>query len=442
MAIGSGLSASLGIAAETYTSPVVTIAITGSPTGGTFTVTVNGATTSAIAYNASAATVASAIQVLDTVQSATTLTSSGGPLPGTSVLVTMGGILTNGASPTVSAAGAFTGGSSPAVTATVTTAGSGYGTYATPTRFLEFKSEALKLQMTPTPSAALRQSNRVLRKDRWLPNKKGAAGTIDMEIASNGFGLVLAMMTGTQASATTPTNGVLTRQFTFTPADLFGQSYTIQVGRPTNTGVVSPFSYQGCKVADWTITNTIDALLDLQLTIDAQDEVLTQSYATPSYPSSQQLFSFTGAQVTIDGGNFDTRNLSIKMTNGIKSDRYLMRGDSRKREPILNAMAQISGTLEFEFPNTYIQQRFNSLTSAGALMAVTATWTGSQIENVASPGPYYNQVQITMPYCRVDGDTPTVPGPEILLQQVPFMALYDGTTAPISIVYTTTDTAL
>lgn len=442
VAIGSGISAQLGIAAEVYTSPVVTVAITGTPTGGTFTVTINGATTSAIAYNATAATVASAIQVLDTVQSATTLTASGGPLPGTAAVVTMGGVLTNGASPTVSATSSLAGGSSPAVTATVTTQGSGYATYATPTRFLEMKSESLNLQMSTINSAAVRAGNRVMRKDRFIQNKKGAAGPISLEFATNGFGQVLQMMTGTAASPTTPANGVLARQYTFMPADMYGQSWTIQLGRPNVTGNVTPFTYVGSKVVDWSITGQLDAILDLSLTIDAQDEVLTQSLASASYPTSQSLFSFTGAQVTVDGGAYDTRGVSFKATNGIKTDRYLLRGDSRKREPIINAMSSITGSLDMEFQSTYTQTHFNSSTAAGALMAVTATWTGSLIETVASPGPYYQQLQITVPFARVEGDTPNVAGPDVLTQSVPFTALWDGTTAPITIVYTTTDTSL
>src|SRR6266851_2233169 len=49
------------------------VQLTGSPTGGTFTLTFNGQTTSAIAYNASAATVQSALQALSTIGSGNAL---------------------------------------------------------------------------------------------------------------------------------------------------------------------------------------------------------------------------------------------------------------------------------------------------------------------------------------------------------------------------------
>jgi hypothetical protein len=63
------------------TNEVQTITLTGSPTGGTFTLTFNGQTTAPIAYNASAATVDSALEALSNIGSGdvSVTGSSGGP---------------------------------------------------------------------------------------------------------------------------------------------------------------------------------------------------------------------------------------------------------------------------------------------------------------------------------------------------------------------------
>jgi HK97 family phage major capsid protein len=63
------------------TNEVQTVTITGSATGGTFTLTFRGATTSGLAYNAAAATVQTALQGLSTIGSgnATVSGSAGGP---------------------------------------------------------------------------------------------------------------------------------------------------------------------------------------------------------------------------------------------------------------------------------------------------------------------------------------------------------------------------
>lgn len=65
-----------------------TLTITGVPTGGTFTITVGNKVTSAIAYNATAATVQVALVALSTV-GAGGAAVTGGPLPGTPLVITL-----------------------------------------------------------------------------------------------------------------------------------------------------------------------------------------------------------------------------------------------------------------------------------------------------------------------------------------------------------------
>jgi hypothetical protein len=98
------------------------VTITGTPTGGTFTLTFNNLTTAAIAYNATAAQVASALQALANVGPVGCACFSG-PLPGANVLVQFIGALF-GPQPLMTANGAaLTGGSSPTVTVVRLTVG-------------------------------------------------------------------------------------------------------------------------------------------------------------------------------------------------------------------------------------------------------------------------------------------------------------------------------
>jgi hypothetical protein len=107
------------------TDEVQTVTITGSPTGGTFTLTYAGDTTDPIAYNATAAQVKSALAALDTLD-AEDITVTGGPGPGTAWTVTFGGSDSDGVNVAqMTSAGSFTGGSSPAVAVATTTAGDG-----------------------------------------------------------------------------------------------------------------------------------------------------------------------------------------------------------------------------------------------------------------------------------------------------------------------------
>lgn len=99
------------------------IAVTGSPTGGTFTLTFSGQTTSTIAWNASAGAVQTALEALSNIAPGDVV-CTGGPLPGTPVVVTFSGQYagTDVALMTDNDAG-LTGGTTPAVTVTTTTPG-------------------------------------------------------------------------------------------------------------------------------------------------------------------------------------------------------------------------------------------------------------------------------------------------------------------------------
>lgn len=101
------------------------ITITGTPTGGTFTLTFDGQTTGNIAYNATAAAVKTALDALSNLEVVDT-TTSGGPLPGAAVSVTFAttGQYAGEDVPQMTADGTLlTGGTDPEVTVSTTTQG-------------------------------------------------------------------------------------------------------------------------------------------------------------------------------------------------------------------------------------------------------------------------------------------------------------------------------
>jgi hypothetical protein len=105
------------------TTEVQQVAITGAPTGGTFTLVYGGVTSGTIAWNASAATVQTTLRAMSSIGS-TGVTVTGGPGPGTPWVVTFGGTLayTNVAQFTLGT-NSLTGGTSPAPVFSTTTAG-------------------------------------------------------------------------------------------------------------------------------------------------------------------------------------------------------------------------------------------------------------------------------------------------------------------------------
>ncbi len=99
-----------------------TVTITGTPTGGTFTLTLNGETTTAINHNATAATVQLALEALPSLEGDDT-TTAGGPGPGTPYTVDFTGTLAGTNVAQMTAAHVFTGGTTPNIAVTTTTPG-------------------------------------------------------------------------------------------------------------------------------------------------------------------------------------------------------------------------------------------------------------------------------------------------------------------------------
>jgi len=104
-------------------SAIQTLSVGGNPTGGSFTLSFGGQTSGALAFNATAAQVQSALQSVATIGPGG-VTCSGGPLPGTPVLIAFAGPLALRTQPLITVgANNLTGGATPAPSVVQTTAG-------------------------------------------------------------------------------------------------------------------------------------------------------------------------------------------------------------------------------------------------------------------------------------------------------------------------------
>lgn len=123
--VSTRLDSAMGIAPERNEVQSIIIGGTVPPTGGTFTLTYAGQTTAGIAFDATAATIATALIALSNIGPGE-VTGSGGPMPDTLALMTFSGTLgsTNLAAMTGSAA-SLTGGTGNVVT--IAEATKGYG---------------------------------------------------------------------------------------------------------------------------------------------------------------------------------------------------------------------------------------------------------------------------------------------------------------------------
>lgn len=302
-----------------------------------------------------------------------------------------------------------------------------YGTAVAATKFFEFTDESIEGKYERIDSEAIRAGARALRADRFAPNAKGAEGDVKMEVLSGGFEFWLKHMLGGVVSGT-PTGGFTT--YTATLGDLNGKSFTAQVGRVDNTGTKIPFTYQGGKVKEWEITNAVDELLKLSVSCDFAKETIgasTGAYAlaTPTYVANTKLFSFGGGTVTVGGSAFEINDFSLKASNGLKEDRYFIRSNGQKSEPLESDLRKYEWSVKGEFSGTAHVNRVASAIASGAVADLTVLWDG----------PDGSQFKIQMPFARFDEGPVSVGGLEVIGQDLSGVALTDGTASPVTITY-------
>lgn len=310
-----------------------------------------------------------------------------------------------------------------------------YGTYVVPTRFLEVRSEGLTFNRETIQSEGIRKGSTVRRTGRWAVNKKGGGGQLTMELANKGFGLLLKHALGAVA-ITTPPGATLARQHRHTLGHLDDLSLTAQKAFPdTATGTDRPFTFLGCVITEWELSVDVDGLLMFNPTLDAQDMVTTEAVAAPSYPASDELFSYQQVSLTVDGGAETPTAFSLTCSHGLKTDRYFVRASPLKKRPLIAAHRELSGSMTFEFESMTQVNRFLNA-APGAEIPASFAATGDEIES----GHSY-ALNGSLPAIVFDGEMPTVQGPDVITLTAPFRVLDNTVDQPITLDYITTDTA-
>ena len=301
-----------------------------------------------------------------------------------------------------------------------------WGTAVTPTRFYEFTDESLALSIERIESAGLRAGNRTLRSDRYVVGQKAVEGTVSMDMTAENSALLFQHALGT---ATTTTLSGSAKQHACTLSDPYALGLTLEVGRPGNDGTVRAFTYNGCKISGFTLSNSTNELLTGEFNFVGKDET-TGSITSASYPASQELLSFAGATISVAGSSYECKEASVEVDLGLDAERYIL-GSQTINAPVAAGMTEITGTVTAEFKDLTAYQRFTNNTTASLTMA----WVGSAIT-----GTYKRGITVSMPVCRFDGATPNVGGPEILEQELTYKALYDGSQEAITVTVVNTDT--
>lgn len=313
-----------------------------------------------------------------------------------------------------------------------------YGTAVTVDRFSEFVTEKIKPMSGRVVSKGMRSGQRVRRKDRQVPYKQGAAGPVQVEVLSAGFGWWLAHMLGSSAT-TGPTDSAYTH--TGTLGTLTGKSFTFQTNRPFHPADTDQaITFEGGKIPKWKLSNKVGEVLVAEFDLDFEDWATGTALASASYPTAAEPLSFVGGAVTIGGSSVDISEIEVSCDNklfGVSStdERRYLRASSLHKEPVEGDLREISWSIGCDWESLTQFNRVHSATAAGALATIVATWTGSILIGTAS----VSSLTLTIDEASFDDLDSTVDGPAPLTQKLTGAGLYDGSTSPVTLAYVSGD---
>lgn len=302
-----------------------------------------------------------------------------------------------------------------------------YGTPVTVTKFTEFLSEELVAEQENINSEGLRPGKLTQTSNRWTPGKISCGGSVELEVASNGHGVFFKHMLGAAAVEEVEEDEVYLH--TFTPGAL-PPGLTVQVGRTANTGTTHAFTYTGCRVGSWELSASVDDLLNLSMDVLGREELTNVALATAVYPEGGGTFNFTKGSLTIDGIAAEVKELTVSGENSLDDERYFL-GSRYRAQALENGLREYTGELSSEFKDLATYTKFKD----GVEAALVVRFEGP----VIVPGfPSYLEIEMNV---RYDGTTPSVSGPELIQQNIPFTCIDDGTGAgsAITIRYQTGD---
>jgi hypothetical protein len=242
--------------------------------------------------------------------------------------------------------------------------------------------------------------------------------------------------------------------------DLTGHTFCLQAGKPTVDGTTEPFTYTGCKVQAWEISCALGEIAQLNLTVEGRNELAgswddplngsVPSLATFTAPVSGEPFCWVDAGVYY-GGTPSTSSgvttvsgatlagnvkgpLSLKVTRPMDLARYAPGVAPFRNEPLQNGLTKIEGSwvVEWLSAETYLGA-YQSDTGVTIELRFTGPVIGSGSDNA--------ELSLLCSNIRLEGESPQVAGPQILVETIPWTVLDDGANNILQATYWTLDSS-
>ena len=331
-------------------------------------------------------------------------------------------------------------------------------------KFTALDSDTLELKKVTKQSSGIFAGKLYGRGARRVVTNYTAGGGVVMDLPARGLQQWLFPMFGSygqSASALTEDSSTGAYKAIHAPGDLGGHSFCMQKGVPAIDGTIEPFTYAGCKISEWELAATKSEIVKLTVTIEARNELAgsgvhgdtlngsVPSLQTYSAPASGGVFTFlegslyTGGTVSTSSGVTSVsspvlagniESVSMKHTVPLDLERFAAGLAGFRNEPLQNGLRQVSGQYVVEWLSA--ETAYNAF-ATDTPTCLELTFLGPAI----GTGSDFSTLTLLLPQTYYDGESPKVPGPEVVKQTVPFTTLDDDTDNVIQATYWTLDSA-
>jgi hypothetical protein len=319
-----------------------------------------------------------------------------------------------------------------------------YGTAVTVDKWNDFNSESLALEQKMTEPQGLAAGRLVPLVARWQQTTRAVSGGVEMDFAVKDMSRLLKLALGSNPTPTLISGAAYRHNHQLGSTQ--GMSHTWQFGKDQRDGTTRPFTYSGVKCTGWEFGSSEGELVTLKLDAMARDVATGTALATPSYAAGNEIFnhqqlvvklggtpSTSSGLVSISGGTplaTTVKGASVKGANPY-SESY---GTSATLlEPLQNGLQDITVDIDGEFTS---RTEIYDVWRANTTVALELIWTGSSI----SGGAY--TLDVVIPAAKIWTDALNVDGPDIVPEKFTFKVGSDATNNPLSVILTTTDSAL
>lgn len=156
-------------------------------------------------------------------------------------------------------------------------------------KFLPYLSETMTRSDERLESAGIISGRRVPTSDQWVTGRQRVAGGVQTQLFSKDVATLFSHMMGDASSP-------------YTPGDLDGFGLTVQFAKPDVSGTAQPFTYTGCKVANWELGCVVGEIATLGVDLAAKREVLVRTVADGTTATNTTVTSATAAFTDDDIG--------------------------------------------------------------------------------------------------------------------------------------------